>query len=158
MSAILCPSIYVLPRTGLPTNSHPTATLTEQSETEQLISNLLSLTAPLEPSDETNPRAAITLRKHEHNVFLASTLFRLPAGYVSLDASKPWLLFWTAHSLDLLGIALDQGTKNRYVLLWHPLHEEGIPLPGTPTRPIASLGLMLTELELYPLFSTINRH
>ena len=113
MFTILCPSSYELPQTGLPTNSHPTATSTEQSETEQLIADLLSLTGPDGSSDDINARAAITLRKQEHNVFLASTLFRLPAGFVMLDASKPWLLFWTAHSLDLLGIALDQGTKNR---------------------------------------------
>lgn len=27
----------------------------------------------------------------------------MPSGYVSLDASRPWLLFWTLHSLELLG-------------------------------------------------------
>ena len=100
----LTPSIYDLPHTSLPSNSHPTATLTEQSETEQLISDLLALT---------DLSATHALRKQEHNVFLASTLYKLPSGYVSLDASRPWLLYWTAHSLDLLGIALDQEIKNR---------------------------------------------
>ncbi|CAD6571867.1 MAG: CAAX farnesyltransferase (FTase) subunit beta [Tremellales sp. Tagirdzhanova-0007] len=129
MFTILCPSSYELPQTGLPTNSHPTATSTEQSETEQLIADLLSLTGPDGSSDDINARAAITLRKQEHNVFLASTLFRLPAGFVMLDASKPWLLFWTAHSLDLLGIALDQGTKNRSRAISTLLHYQS-PLGG----------------------------
>ena len=120
MSVDLCPSIFSLPHTATPSNSRPTATLAEQLETEQLISKLLALTAPPSfdstSSNEPNPTAT-TLRRQDHNVFLASTLFKSPAEYVALDASRPWLLFWTAHSLDLLGIALDQNTKNRYVAL-----------------------------------------
>jgi len=112
------PSIYTLPHVPLPTNSHPSATLDEQQETEQLISSAISLTAP--PFDEGvsagSPNIpSSVLRKTEHSQFLASTMFKLPSAYVGLDASKPWLLFWTVHSLDLLGISLDQGIKDRFV-------------------------------------------
>ena len=101
-------SIYAIPHQSLPSNSHPTLTLAEQLETEQLISQLLSITAPPDaPSDPT------VLKRGEHNLFLASTLFRLPGGYVALDASKPWLVFWTLHSLDLLGVILDPESKER---------------------------------------------
>jgi len=121
MSHTLCPSIFTLPQTPLPTNSRVTATVTEQSETEELISELLALTAPHKTEDASSSTAenikasATILRRQEHNVFLASTLFRLPGGYVFLDASRTWLVYWTVHSLDILGIALDQETKNRYV-------------------------------------------
>jgi protein farnesyltransferase subunit beta len=103
----LAPSIYSLPHVPLPSNSHPTPTLTEQAETESLIERLLSITAPLDAPNGT------TLRTAEHNKFLASTLFKLPAPYVALDASKPWLLFWTLQSLDILGIGVDQTIKDR---------------------------------------------
>ncbi|RSH95268.1 CAAX farnesyltransferase (FTase) subunit beta [Saitozyma podzolica] len=107
----LAPSIYSLPHTPLPSNAHPSATLSEQSETEQLIADLLALTTPV---DATGDDATI-LRKEEHTQFLASTFFKLPAGYVALDASRPWLMFWTVHSLDILGVGLDQNTKDRAV-------------------------------------------
>ncbi|WWC64057.1 uncharacterized protein I303_106664 [Kwoniella dejecticola CBS 10117] len=105
------PSIYSLPPTALPTNSHPSATLDEQQETESLISSLFSLL----PSPTTESDDKTVLRKNEHTQFLASTFFKLPGKFVSLDASRPWLIFWTVHSLDILGVALDQGTKDRVV-------------------------------------------
>jgi len=103
----LAPSITSLPRSPLPSNSHPTDTLYEQADTEDLLNTLLETIAPLDGADPT------ILRRGEHNVFLGSTLFKLPGGYVALDASKPWLFFWTMHSLDILGIALDQEMKRR---------------------------------------------
>ncbi|KAK1922572.1 terpenoid cyclases/protein prenyltransferase alpha-alpha toroid [Papiliotrema laurentii] len=116
----LAPSIYSLPHVPLPSNSHPTPTLTEQAETESLIERLLSITAPLDAPNGT------TLRTAEHNKFLASTLFKLPAPYVALDASKPWLLFWTLQSLDILGIGVDQTIKDRAVsTLSHFMHPLG---------------------------------
>ncbi|WVF65571.1 hypothetical protein IAT40_000300 [Kwoniella sp. CBS 6097] len=107
----LTPSIYQLPSTPLPSNSAPTDTLTEQAETESLISDLFSRL----PSPQSDVDTPATLRKGEHTQFLASTFFKLPGKFVSLDASRPWLVFWTVHSLDILGVALDQGTKDRVV-------------------------------------------
>lgn len=107
------PSIYDLPHQPLPSNSHPSATLGEQSETEQLIESLVSLTAPPSQPGKEAKNDSTVLRPNEHVQFFSQSLFRLPAGYVSLDASRPWLIFWTVHSLDLLGVGLDQGTKDR---------------------------------------------
>jgi protein farnesyltransferase subunit beta len=116
MAATLTPSVFALPHTPHPTNSHPTATLTEQAETEELILDLLELTAsPNEKASLSNPGSNLQLRKGEHVTYVCSTVNHLPAPYVSLDASRPWLLFWTMHSLDLLGCALDDETKKRYV-------------------------------------------
>ena len=102
------PSIFSLPHEHLPSNSHPTPTLAEQLETEDLLESLLSITAPLDA-----PQNPTTLRRGEHNVFLGSSLFKLPGGYVALDASKPWLMFWSLQSLDILGISLDDELKRR---------------------------------------------
>jgi hypothetical protein len=111
------PSIFSLPFSSLPSNSHPSDTLDKQAETERIISQLLQTTPPAAGDGETIP-GGTTLRKAEHAGYFQHLLFRLPPGFVSLDASKPWLMYWTVHSLDILGIALDQGTKDRYV---HPI-------------------------------------
>ena len=116
----LAASIFTLPHLSHPTNSHPTATLDEQSETEALISEVLKLIDTSDTSDSPGsasiaPTELAPLRKGDHVKYLCSTMNYLPAPYVSLDASRPWLLFWTMHSLDLLGCALDDETKKRYV-------------------------------------------
>jgi len=41
----------------------------------------------------------------------------LPQGYTSLDASRPWLLYWVLHSFALLGGELDRPGKARVVEL-----------------------------------------
>lgn len=107
------PSIFTLPFEPLPTNSHPSATLDEQQETERVISHLLHTVPALLSDGPTGAGGSTTLRKAEHAGYFQQLFFRLPPGFVSLDASKPWLMYWTVHSLDLLGIALDQGTKDR---------------------------------------------
>lgn len=118
----LAPSIFSLPHLSHPSNSHPTATLDEQLETEALISEVLRLIDVSDTSDSpsTSPESTSELeplRKGDHVKYICSTMNYLPAPYVSLDASRPWLLFWTMHSLDLLGCALDDETKKRYVLV-----------------------------------------
>ncbi|WVO15378.1 hypothetical protein L204_103035 [Cryptococcus depauperatus] len=115
MDTSLSPSVYSLPLTHLPSNSRPSATFDDQTEVENLISRLLQVTT--DPNSVTLEQGDTScyLRKTEHMSFLASTFFQLPGKYVSLDASRPWLVFWTIHSLDLLGVVLDQDTKDRIV-------------------------------------------
>lgn len=43
------------------------------------------------------------LAKQKHVVFLTNMLGRLPNGYTGLDASRPWILYWTLMALSLLG-------------------------------------------------------
>ena len=38
-----------------------------------------------------------------HLAYLQGSLFTLPRSYESLDCSRPWLAYWIAHSLSLLG-------------------------------------------------------
>ena len=39
---------------------------------------------------------------HEHVKFLSDGLEKLPRSFSSLDASRPWFVFWASHALDLL--------------------------------------------------------
>lgn len=58
------------------------------------------------PAEE---RAAhLALRRDAHAAYVHKGLARLPAGFIGLDASRPWLLFWMTHSLALLQQPLPQ--------------------------------------------------
>eukprot|EP01097_Dermamoeba_algensis_P006457 TRINITY_DN4040_c0_g2_i1.p1 TRINITY_DN4040_c0_g2~~TRINITY_DN4040_c0_g2_i1.p1 ORF type:complete len:330 (+),score=82.67 TRINITY_DN4040_c0_g2_i1:40-990(+) len=54
-------------------------------------------------------RTGTTLVRGNHINWLLQGLKKLSSGYMTLDASKPWLCYWTLHSLDLLD-ALPQPT------------------------------------------------
>lgn len=49
----------------------------------------------------------IRLLRNKHSAYLKRPLYRkdamrLPSSYISLDASRPWIIYWTLHGLDLL--------------------------------------------------------
>jgi len=77
------------------TDNNETASSDEQARIEWLCQQLLSFCP--------DPIQAF-LYKNEHKEYLISGLTRLPGGYSSLDASRPWILFWILHSLELLGM------------------------------------------------------
>ena len=43
------------------------------------------------------------LRREAHKKFLLAQLERLPAPYAAMDASRPWLFYWTMAGLSFLG-------------------------------------------------------
>ena len=47
-------------------------------------------------------QAALRLRREAHVQYLSLGLTGLPAGYVKLNASRPWICYWLLHSLALL--------------------------------------------------------
>lgn len=49
-------------------------------------------------SDELQPR----LMRDKHAAYLQRGLTQLPPGFVSLDASRPWIIYWILHGLELL--------------------------------------------------------
>ncbi|KAK3814000.1 MAG: terpenoid cyclases/protein prenyltransferase alpha-alpha toroid [Benniella sp.] len=49
------------------------------------------------------PYASIELEKMKHVKYLLKDIDELPAYWASLDAGKPWLIYWIFHALDLLG-------------------------------------------------------
>ena len=48
-------------------------------------------------------RESVPFSRAQHAAYLLSGLGVLAGGYVSLDASRPWLCYWISHSLELLG-------------------------------------------------------
>jgi len=60
------------------------------------------------------------LQRQDHLDFVHDGLGALPAGFVGLDASRPWLLYWSLLSLYLLRQDL-QPLRPRYVT--NPRHD-----------------------------------
>ncbi|GBF91692.1 farnesyltransferase subunit beta [Raphidocelis subcapitata] len=52
---------------------------------------------------------ALALQRDRHVRYAAAGAGRLPAGFASLDASRPWICYWVLHSLALLGAPLPEG-------------------------------------------------
>lgn len=50
-----------------------------------------------------DPYAIRLVRKAHIKYLLHAMCVKMPRGFVSLDASHPWMVYWTLHSLDLLG-------------------------------------------------------
>jgi protein farnesyltransferase subunit beta len=56
------------------------------------------------------------LDREKHLAYLRKGfLAGFPSSYVSLDASRPWLVYWALHSFDLLGYELSQEERERTV-------------------------------------------
>ncbi|CAG8558918.1 9604_t:CDS:10 [Ambispora leptoticha] len=55
----------------------------------------------------------LKLEREKHIKFLERGLTRLSGGFVSLDASKPWIAYWILHSLDLLGTPMTEDLIKR---------------------------------------------
>ena len=53
---------------------------------------------------------ALRLRRADHVRYLCSGLQTLPAGYIKLNASRPWICYWIRHSLALLEAPLPKGS------------------------------------------------
>lgn len=50
-----------------------------------------------------NPHAVPALQRDDHVAFLYDALEDYPAGFVALDASRPWMVYWSLAGLSLLG-------------------------------------------------------
>ncbi|SGY60511.1 BQ5605_C007g04443 [Microbotryum silenes-dioicae] len=83
-------------------------TLDAQLQVEHTISTLLT--------KQMTSFLPATLDRSSHFNYLTGMLSHpLPAPFVALDASRPWLLYWTLHSLALLDAELDQAALQRIV-------------------------------------------
>lgn len=76
-----------------------TQTSQQQYELEQTVRALYE---DLAQSSAQVQETSLRLRRADHIKYLHGGLQRLPAGYVSLDASRPWICYWIVHSLALL--------------------------------------------------------
>jgi len=84
-----------------------TATSVEQRNVEELCLRLFERFSAHSSEVEDLP----VLNRPKTAAFLKRGLQNLVEGYECLDASRPWLLYWNLHSLELLGEQLDQEQK-----------------------------------------------
>lgn len=54
------------------------------------------------------------MNRKAHVSYLKKGLNGLGSWGAALDASKPWVLYWILHALDLLEVSLDSTTIQRY--------------------------------------------
>ncbi|KAL9623735.1 MAG: hypothetical protein Q9160_001965 [Pyrenula sp. 1 TL-2023] len=81
-------------------------TQTSKVQDEVVAAALPLLTAALNPSSdpfESNPHGVPRLNREEHVEFLQGGLEEFPAQMVGLDASRPWMVYWSMTGLWLLG-------------------------------------------------------
>lgn len=76
----------------------PTVTSAEQLELERRVASIYSAFQGITSvgADE------LHLRRQLHRRYLYKGLGNLPEGFSSLDASRPWIVYWIVHSLALL--------------------------------------------------------
>ncbi len=103
-----------------------TETSRAQDETARLCQELLATgtqTKALPPP----------LQREKHIAFLQGALGPLPAGFVAVDASRPWILYWSLTAIYLLG-GDTASYHERYVAFCHPISGSQDTLRAAVTR------------------------
>lgn len=93
----------VLEAAGNNDNKNPTASSVEQRAVE---SSCLRLYELFQSSNGGNSRVTTSLRRDQTISFLHRGLKDLSEGFECLDASRPWLVYWILHSLELLNVSI----------------------------------------------------
>ncbi|KAJ3197158.1 hypothetical protein HK101_005675 [Irineochytrium annulatum] len=109
-------------------DAFPTDSSEQQKEVEE---SIFELYAPyrLDPSllaqyvsgalrrDRVDPHlfSRVSLLRSLHCSFIKGGFNGLRKGFVSLDASRPWIIFWMSQALDLLGHTFTDAEKDRIV-------------------------------------------
>eukprot|EP00040_Diaphanoeca_grandis_P044554 m.12730 g.12730 ORF g.12730 m.12730 type:complete len:399 (-) comp9419_c0_seq1:95-1291(-) len=91
---------------GKPTNSSREQSRIEDSIAEIWEEQSLLKIAPLEK-----------LNRELHITYLKKGLLAMPQSFTCLDASRPWLVYWIIHSLDLLGVQLSSEEQSSCLTL-----------------------------------------
>ncbi|GAA6006154.1 hypothetical protein JCM11491_002052 [Sporobolomyces phaffii] len=105
---MLMDSVLTAPWIQTPSDGLETETLESQAETENVITRVLT--------EHIGSGASPLLQNSSHTAFLTRLLKSpLPMHFTGLDASRPWLLYWTLHSLALFDGELDASAKSRVV-------------------------------------------
>ncbi|GAA5901755.1 hypothetical protein JCM8208_003577 [Rhodotorula glutinis] len=107
--ATIYDSVLTAPWISTPSDGVPTSdTLRLQHEAEQSISHLLT--------DHLAATAPPSLDRDAHTRYLTKLLTQpLAKHFTGLDASRPWILYWSIHALALLDGELDAAARHRVV-------------------------------------------
>ncbi|RCH77606.1 hypothetical protein CU098_003177, partial [Rhizopus stolonifer] len=91
----------------------PTDTSIDQKRTEE---SVLEKFVPYAPNNVRKlSLESIELNRDKHVAYLKKGLQGLGRWAAVLDASKPWLLYWILHALDLLEYTFDDAMKQRLI-------------------------------------------
>lgn len=71
----------------------------------------------------------LRLLREEHVHYLQGNIQNLPAGYIALDAARPWMTYWLLNSLALLDAPLPAGVTKE------GCHSRCLSLDSNPTKP-----------------------
>lgn len=101
-------TVLTAPWIQTPSDGVESETLDTQIETENIITAVLT--------EHMGSGASPLLQTSSHTAYLTRLLKSpLPMPFTGLDASRPWLLYWTVHSLALFDGELDPTAKSRVV-------------------------------------------
>jgi protein farnesyltransferase subunit beta len=109
-----------------------------------------------------NIDSEMRLLRSKHIAYLLYNLEELPKGFVSLDASRPWIIYWIIHSLYLLGKDISIEVKTRIISTLRFIQNKtggygGGPLQISQGAPNYAAVLSLCEIGSEEAFSSINR-
>ncbi|PRW59450.1 farnesyltransferase subunit beta [Chlorella sorokiniana] len=91
----------------------PTATSRDQAELERRVVQIYAK----DYGDGYDPQDPdLVLNRKAHAKYLAGGLGELPSGFISLDASRTWIVYWIVHSLELLGEPLPAEPDRRSII------------------------------------------
>jgi hypothetical protein len=76
---------------------------TQDLTVQECLPFLLGSEHPQQSSYDFNAHGVPNLDRKAHVAFLNGSLGELPSGFVSIDASRPWMLYWALAGLHLLG-------------------------------------------------------
>ncbi|POM67767.1 Prenyltransferase-like protein [Phytophthora palmivora] len=99
-----------------------TRTSTDQEECESSCS-LFFFPLPELPLDQQLQLQQLgfpLLMREKHIAYLKRGLTRLSSGFVALDASRPWIIYWILHALELLDALPEDETERviSEIILW----------------------------------------
>ncbi|KAK3076432.1 hypothetical protein LTS18_013020, partial [Coniosporium uncinatum] len=92
------PPLFTSPPT-LTDKEPPTQSSELQQQTEDVCLPLLRNPSGL----PANTHGIPSLLRDAHSTFLKSWLEELPSGFVSMDAARPWIVYWCLSGLGMLG-------------------------------------------------------
>jgi protein farnesyltransferase subunit beta len=114
-----------------------------------------------------NDAGEVMLMREKHLSYLRWGLEPLPGGFVALDASRPWIIYWILHGMDLLGgLDDDEELKSRArATLAACQYSKGgfgggpLQLPHTaPTYASTMALLLMGGVEAYSIIDRVGMH
>ncbi|KAI5301111.1 CAAX farnesyltransferase (FTase) subunit beta, partial [Ascosphaera pollenicola] len=102
-SSFLIPAFYTTPQAHLLPSSSDPVTKTSLDQDATVAACLAHLRAEDQPKRQYNRYGVHKLLRYRHVEMLYDMLEDFPKSFVTLDASRPWMIYWAMNSLAMLG-------------------------------------------------------